>query len=158
MPEFPDTSFKMRLVSESESKPDETKAKEEQLESESSDESESEDDENLGNDEKKETTIAADSQAIEQGAVEQMSSNLEKVGLKGKKKQPKAPTSKKPQEEKKETEKTTKQQPLKRGQKARLNKMKSKYKDQDDEDRELVMQFLAVSRMMIKSTRPMNYI
>jgi len=34
--------------------------------------------------------------------------------------------------------------PLKRGQKSRLNKMKKKYKDQDEEDKELVMKFLAV--------------
>lgn len=33
--------------------------------------------------------------------------------------------------------------PLKRGQKARLNKMKTKYKDQDDDDRELFRAYLA---------------
>ena len=33
--------------------------------------------------------------------------------------------------------------PLKRGQKAKLNKMKTKYKDQDDEDREIVRAYLA---------------
>lgn len=38
-----------------------------------------------------------------------------------------------------------KSQPLKRGQKSRLAKMKTKYKDQDEEDRELVMQYLSVS-------------
>ncbi len=39
----------------------------------------------------------------------------------------------------------TQQVPLKRGQKSKLAKIKQKYKDQDDEDRELVMQYLAVS-------------
>jgi hypothetical protein len=34
---------------------------------------------------------------------------------------------------------------LKRGQKSKLAKIKQKYKDQDDEDRELIMQYLAVS-------------
>ncbi|XP_072346950.1 ribosome quality control complex subunit NEMF isoform X1 [Scyliorhinus torazame] len=34
------------------------------------------------------------------------------------------------------------QQPLKRGQKAKLKKMKEKYKDQDEEDRELMMKLL----------------
>lgn len=33
---------------------------------------------------------------------------------------------------------------FKRGQKTRFNKMKNKYKDQDDEDRELIMQYLGV--------------
>lgn len=41
--------------------------------------------------------------------------------------------------------KQAKNQPLKRGQKTRLNKIKKKYKDQDEEDRELVMQYLASS-------------
>ena len=41
--------------------------------------------------------------------------------------------------------KTKSTQQVKRGQKARLNKMKTKYKDQDEEDRELHMQFIAVS-------------
>uniref|UniRef100_H3DIP3 Ribosome quality control complex subunit NEMF n=1 Tax=Tetraodon nigroviridis TaxID=99883 RepID=H3DIP3_TETNG len=36
------------------------------------------------------------------------------------------------------------QQPLKRGQKNKLKKIKEKYKDQDEEDRELMMQLLAV--------------
>ncbi|RNA10237.1 nuclear export mediator factor NEMF [Brachionus plicatilis] len=36
-----------------------------------------------------------------------------------------------------------KSQPLKRGQKSRLEKMKTKYKDQDEEDRELIMQYLS---------------
>lgn len=34
---------------------------------------------------------------------------------------------------------------FKRGQKTRFNKMKSKYKDQDDEDRELNMKYLGVN-------------
>lgn len=40
---------------------------------------------------------------------------------------------------------------LKRGQRSKVAKMKQKYKDQDEEDRELVMQFLAVSEMILKS-------
>ncbi len=35
--------------------------------------------------------------------------------------------------------------PLKRGQKARQNKIKQKYKDQDESDKELIMQYLGVS-------------
>ena len=34
---------------------------------------------------------------------------------------------------------------IKRGQKTRLNKMKTKYKDQDEEDREIAMQVLKVN-------------
>ena len=44
--------------------------------------------------------------------------------------------------------KQAKNQPLKRGQKTRLNKIKKKYKDQDEEDRELVMQYLAVKNIL----------
>ena len=33
---------------------------------------------------------------------------------------------------------------LKRGQKSKLNKIKNKYKDQDDEDKQIFMQYLAV--------------
>jgi hypothetical protein len=36
--------------------------------------------------------------------------------------------------------------PLKRGQKAKLNKIKTKYKDQDDEDKQIFMQYLAVRK------------
>lgn len=38
-----------------------------------------------------------------------------------------------------------KSQPLKRGQKSRLAKIKTKYKDQDEEDREIIMQYLSVN-------------
>lgn len=52
-------------------------------------------------------------------------------------------TSKQMPKEEVETKKTNQTVPLKRGQKARLNKMKTKYKDQDDEDREIIMKYLA---------------
>lgn len=38
---------------------------------------------------------------------------------------------------------------FKRGQKTRYNKMKNKYKDQDDEDRELNMKFLGVFKFLL---------
>ena len=138
--EFPDTSFKMRLVSESEAKVEEPKV-------ESSDESGSDEEGNEG-DESTPVPERTDDAAVEQATPSST------PGVKGKK-QAKAPAAKKqPQEEKKEA---SKQQPLKRGQKARLNKMKSKYKDQDDEDRELVMQFLAVSCGLVNPERsPQN--
>ncbi|CAF0710373.1 unnamed protein product, partial [Brachionus calyciflorus] len=46
-------------------------------------------------------------------------------------------------ESKKIQEPPKKNQPLKRGQKSKLAKIKTKYKDQDEEDRELIMQYLA---------------
>ena len=42
-------------------------------------------------------------------------------------------------------EKSSANVPLKRGQKARQNKIKQKYKDQDESDKELIMQYLGVS-------------
>ena len=42
-------------------------------------------------------------------------------------------------------EKSSANAPLKRGQKARQNKIKQKYKDQDESDKELIMQYLGVS-------------
>ena len=141
--EFPDTSFKMRLVSETETKVEkETEAKAES--GESSDESGSDDEENEGDDPIKPVPEKTDDATVEP--------ETPSTAAKGGKKQSKAPAvaKKEPQQEKKEADKSNKQQPLKRGQKARLNKMKSKYKDQDDEDRELVMQFLAVSDQMFK--------
>ncbi|XP_048456043.1 ribosome quality control complex subunit NEMF-like [Rhincodon typus] len=44
------------------------------------------------------------------------------------------------------------QQPLKRGQKAKLKKIKEKYKDQDEEDRELMMKLLGNFRYKVKLT------
>ena len=38
--------------------------------------------------------------------------------------------------------------PLKRGQKSKLNKIKNKYKDQDDEDKQIFMQYLAVYKLI----------
>uniref|UniRef100_A0A672J5J9 Ribosome quality control complex subunit NEMF n=1 Tax=Salarias fasciatus TaxID=181472 RepID=A0A672J5J9_SALFA len=45
------------------------------------------------------------------------------------------------------------QQPLKRGQKNKLKKIKEKYKDQDEEDRELMMQLLGVRKNEHHDTR-----
>lgn len=46
----------------------------------------------------------------------------------------------------KESNVQAKKQPVvKRGQRSKLAKIKQKYKDQDEEDRELIMQYLAVS-------------
>ena len=38
---------------------------------------------------------------------------------------------------------------VKRGQKSKLAKIKQKYKDQDDEDRELIMKYLAVKKLYL---------
>lgn len=157
--EFPDTSFKMRLVSETETPKVEeaAKAAAESSSGESSDESaagsdeEDNDEENEGDEPAKETPApSASTEKTDEHETPSTTSGKSAPAGKGKK-QPKASaaaaaavTKKEPQQDsKKEADKSNKQQPLKRGQKARLNKMKSKYKDQDDEDRELVMQFLA---------------
>jgi hypothetical protein len=42
---------------------------------------------------------------------------------------------------------------FKRGQKTRFNKMKNKYKDQDDEDRELNMQYLGVIYFLLEKKK-----
>ncbi|XP_059815273.1 ribosome quality control complex subunit NEMF-like isoform X1 [Hypanus sabinus] len=52
------------------------------------------------------------------------------------------PESSKTSMEDQDTKKSSSQQPLKRGQKAKLKKIKEKYKDQDEEDRELMMKLL----------------
>ncbi|XP_062903290.1 ribosome quality control complex subunit NEMF-like [Mobula hypostoma] len=52
------------------------------------------------------------------------------------------PESSKTSVEDQDTKKSSSQQPLKRGQKAKLKKIKEKYKDQDEEDRELMMKLL----------------
>ncbi len=46
---------------------------------------------------------------------------------------------------------------MKRGQRSRLNKIKNKYKDQDDEDKELIMQYLAVCLHIIKNIHLVSY-
>uniref|UniRef100_UPI00398E5961 ribosome quality control complex subunit NEMF n=1 Tax=Pristiophorus japonicus TaxID=55135 RepID=UPI00398E5961 len=50
--------------------------------------------------------------------------------------------NKTPSVEDQDAKKSSSQQPLKRGQKAKLKKIKEKYKDQDEEDRELMMKLL----------------
>ncbi|XP_072126852.1 ribosome quality control complex subunit NEMF [Mobula birostris] len=52
------------------------------------------------------------------------------------------PESSKTSVEDQDAKKSSSQQPLKRGQKAKLKKIKEKYKDQDEEDRELMMKLL----------------
>lgn len=117
----------------------EEKGENEEDEEEEEDE-ESETDEKVKEEEKKESNIEAEESS---GATKSSSSG------RGKEDVEKKPTaSKGGKSEPKAANKTNQQSAsqFKRGQKTRYNKMKSKYKDQDDEDREINMQYLGVRK------------
>lgn len=58
---------------------------------------------------------------------------------------------KKPQKEVKKREEVKEKQGPKRGQKGKLKKIKEKYKDQDEEDRALMMEILKVGTKYYKA-------